>query len=253
MNPGLVTKDLLNVVVALGRKLSEQKPPIIYGTGVLVNFKGLAILVTAKHVIHNLSKFEDSCVFSNSKDGKIVVKTFHFIKDTINQDWILHPEKNIDLAITFFPFNPEIELIKIVPENLFAQPKDIEIGSDAFVYGYPFGISSRNSVIPIVRRALIAGKSIEGHYFLDAPIFRGNDGGPIFLRPSIQRPDGNIVIGGTTRLPKLVGFVKSFLQSKEGYPLHLSEIVSIEKLREFFYSDSFNQIYIRVKENSGII
>lgn len=247
MNRSLITKDLLNIVVAIGLLPDKTKPPLIMGTGVLVDYDDLAIIVTTKHIIEKLSEFEDYYFFNNSIDGKIVLKSFQWIKNLVKRDWIYHSDPQIDLAINFFPFNPKIDLIKIIPRKLYAEQTEIEIGAEAYVLGYPYGIASTNSVIPIARRALIAGRSIEGHYFVDAAIFKGNSGGPIFLRPSVQRPDGSIVIG-PTNVPKLIGFVKGIIETNEGQSLHLAQVIGIQKLIEIFSSSEFQNIIKNMKE-----
>ncbi|NVM29575.1 MAG: trypsin-like peptidase domain-containing protein [Candidatus Helarchaeota archaeon] len=247
MKRSLITKGLLSCVIALGFIPDKTKPPQIKGTGVIIGYNKIFFVVTARHVVEALSKYDTYYLLSNTKDGRIFFKEYKKFKEFTKQGWIFHPDSNVDLAVTIFGFNLDVEDIKVVPLELFAKENEIEIGAEAYVLGYPYGISTARSVVPIARHALIAGKSIDGHYYVDAVIFKGNSGGPVFLRPSIQSPSGAIVLGPARSAPKLVGIVSTvFYDDKQ--PLHLSQIVGAQKIIELFNSPKFKIAMIELKK-----
>jgi hypothetical protein len=85
--------------------------------------------------------------------------------------------------------------------------------------GYPNGLYDFTSLLPIVRQGYAAtamdvdygGKPT---FLIDASVFPGSSGSPVFLVPRPSAPDkfGNIIIGGPARPPILLGVVAAVHQ-----------------------------------------
>jgi hypothetical protein len=101
----------------------------------------------------------------------------------------------------------------------FGSGEDIFQGSQVVVMGYPDLLGRDYQVSPIARAGIVAWTDPDGpidHTFLvDANIFGGNSGGPVFHMPTGITKQGGMNIGGA---PKLIGIV-----SKDAYeesPVH---------------------------------
>jgi hypothetical protein len=85
--------------------------------------------------------------------------------------------------------------------------------------GYPNGLYDSASFLPIVRQGYAATAmdvDYEGKptFLIDASVFPGSSGSPVFLVPRPSAPDkfGNITIGGPSRPPVLLGIVAAVHQ-----------------------------------------
>lgn len=85
--------------------------------------------------------------------------------------------------------------------------------------GYPNGLYDSASLLPIVRQGYSATAmniDYEGEpiFLIDASVFPGSSGSPVFLVPRPSAPDkrGNITIGGPARPPILLGIVAAVHQ-----------------------------------------
>ena len=85
--------------------------------------------------------------------------------------------------------------------------------------GYPSGLYDSASFLPIVRQGYAATAmdvDYEGKptFLIDASVFPGSSGSPVFLVPRPSAPDkfGNITIGGPARPPVLLGIVAAVHQ-----------------------------------------
>ncbi|TFD74495.1 hypothetical protein E3T48_13320 [Cryobacterium fucosi] len=85
--------------------------------------------------------------------------------------------------------------------------------------GYPNGLYDSASLLPIVRQGYAAtamNVDYEGKptFLIDASVFPGSSGSPVFLvpRPSVPDKRGNITIGGHPRPPILLGIVAAVHQ-----------------------------------------
>lgn len=85
--------------------------------------------------------------------------------------------------------------------------------------GYPNGLYDSTSFLPIVRQGYAAtalNVDYEGKptFLIDASVFPGSSGSPVFLVPRPSTPDkfGNITIGGPVRPPLLLGIIAAVHQ-----------------------------------------
>ena len=189
---------------------------------------GAALLVvTNKHVV----------------EGAELV-TMHFLAGTLDGQPILGQERAISTPPTQFVGHPDPEIdiamigvggalqelandgtpafFRSVATGMCATQQTLEdfepIEPVTFI-GYPNGLYDSVSLLPIVRQghaATALNVDYEGKptFLIDASVFPGSSGSPVFLVPRPSAPDkrGNIVIGGAPRPPVFLGVVAAVHQ-----------------------------------------
>lgn len=118
--------------------------------------------------------------------------------------WVRHPDPNIDLAI--MPLDPVLEDAKSAGHNPFvlALPQEmipstldwtrIDAIEQVLFIGYPAGLTDSASGIPIMRRGITATPPCidfdrKPQFLIDASVFGGSSGSPVFLYHEGLRPD----------------------------------------------------------------
>ncbi len=153
-------------------------------------------IVTNKHVIKS-AKIGTFLFTVADKNGYPIMDQYIPIKlDNFEQRWILHPDKDIDLA--FMPIQPIFNLLKeknvtpflisILPSNI---PSDDVLNKlypveDILMVGYPIGLWDEKNNYPIFRKGITAthpandynGKS---EFMIDAACFPGSSGSPVYI------------------------------------------------------------------------
>ena len=139
--------------------------------------------------------------------------------------WIVHPDPSVDIAV--FLLNPQqlkddgIE-VDAVPGDTQAFSREqaikneISEGDGVFILGFPLGLAGDERNYVIVRQGIIARvqdwlRGNAPNFLIDASIFPGNSGGPVFLKPeslSIQGTKSN-------RRCVLLGMVSKYLPYRE--------------------------------------
>lgn len=182
-----------------------------YGTGffyIAIAEKGNNVqgIVTNKHVIKgaNIGTF----IFTVAdKNGYPIMDQHVPIKiDNFEQRWILHPDKNIDLA--FMPIQPIFNLLKekgitpfltnLLPSNIPSDDvlKKLSSVEDILMVGYPIGLWDEKNNYPIFRKGITAthpandynGNSV---FMIDAACFPGSSGSPVFIIDESNYTDKN--------------------------------------------------------------
>lgn len=205
-------------------------------------------LITNKHVF-------DAIIKSGSKVAHIRVnpktdekaRTYNielFDKDG-NQIWYLHPNPKVDVAVV--PINFGILKEQGMQAEFFQSDihvattkefKEIEVTEGDFIYtlGFPMNLvgDERNTVIVrggVIARVSDVYKNPHKAFLIDSPVFPGNSGGPVILKPEM------ITIQGTKTHNKvfLIGVVSSYIPYEE-------EAVSRQT----------GKIRITFQENSGL-
>ena len=201
------------------------------GTGFFFNFcedkttgEHIPVIVTNKHVIKN-STTGNLC-FSSMDSLNQRKEIFAVPLDNFESKWIMHPKPNIDLAIL------PISDIYIQANNSHKQllcaalsnrdiPNQQEIVTsfsnieDITVIGYPDGIWDFHNNKPIVRKGITATAlqynfQNEPKFLIDAAIFPGSSGSPVFIFNEGYYYQNNALLPGS-RL-KFVGIVYATFQ-----------------------------------------
>lgn len=219
----------LNSVVAVGTKDRDdpnaETTPIgtgfMYGAPADEPGKVRPFLVTNSHVL-------------NATEGHIVIK----IKGRNNQpapefgldirntpEIVTTRQDGLDIAVTPIPtvvweYLPA-ENAFVLEDDLLSIAKANEVGigegDSILAVGFPMGIVGyQNYISPIVRQGCIASIQdwLSGrtrNIMIDANVFPGNSGGPVFLRPP------HATAGETKDKPKayLIGMVRAYLPYQE--------------------------------------
>jgi len=211
----------LNTVAAISR--SENGSIFWIGTGFLYgapvgddNYR--ACLVTNKHVLYGLKTVN---LRFNPEDGLPAVD---FDLTLIDNDgkvlWEGHPSPEIDVAV----ISVNINFLKEqgMSCNFFEgdkhawtieQMKSEGCAEGDFVYalGFPMGLVSDRKYV-IVRGGIISRitdllEYRSKEFIIDAPVFPGNSGGPVIIKPDHNSIEGTNAI----RSSRLIGIVKSYI------------------------------------------
>ncbi len=178
-----------------------------YGTGFFFSLffhegRHVPVLVTNKHVLKRAGGgfLATSCAVrltamgdNNSPKSKEHVE---FALPGYQDRWIAHPSEDVDLCILpvgdLFegpqvvgakPFFKSIRPDFVMTDNELRQLSPVE---DTLVIGYPLGLSDTTNNLPILRRGITATSPMHdfngrGEFLIDAPIFVGSSGSPVFL------------------------------------------------------------------------
>lgn len=218
MSSSWLHKDWPKTVILIQKKLKNESGEEIIvpiGTGVLILYKKLYCLVTAGHIARNNG---DIWFSYNRKDSSVGTFSISDIKKRIKDNWFFHPKSEIDLAITPFPIEETgLADVKTLPENLFEEFKNISDGDDIFFLGFPMGLVSLKRIKPIVRSGIIARKEENSTFLIDANVFPGNSGSPVFWRPTVVefKPEKATIHIGSVRPPKFIGIISNYISYRD--------------------------------------
>jgi hypothetical protein len=127
-----------------------------------------------------------------------------------------------DLAVVALPDLSAYKDLHGIPLADFGSEDDIYQGASVVVFGYPELLGSAYQTTPIARNGIVAWTNPNGRldntFLVDANVFSGNSGGPVFHMPTGVTRKGTFALGGSL---KLIGIV-----SKDAYeeaPVHAGE------------------------------
>lgn len=174
---------------------------IATGTGFLFRFGvdgdlSTPLLVTNKHVVEGAKVGRLQLNMADSTGKLLPGQHKSFQVDNFEQQWILHPDDNIDLCV--MPIGPLINLVRNQGQDVFfvmldyslilsdQELLDLNPIEDIVMIGYPNGIWDAVNNAPIVRQGITAthpGIDYEARseFMIDAACFPGSSGSPVFL------------------------------------------------------------------------
>ena len=249
----LIPSHFSNAVVAIGNKVDDGEVQWIgtaffYGrevVGAPVGDEGQVLhetfLVTNRHVLDALT----SPVIRANPGGSTPATEMPLLLDW-NGDpaWATHPDPEVDVAVTGVGIDPLIDAgfeVSFIPSGHSLTVDEMTSsgfseGDGMFVLGFPMGLVGQQRGTAIVRSGTLARFSElrDGHtkdMIVDAYVFPGNSGGPVFTKPE------TIAIQGTESHPSafLVGVVASY------YPY-----------RDLAVSPQTGNLRVVFEENSGL-
>lgn len=198
IEPKSIFENILFTTVRI--EVSLPNSSISTGTGFIFNYvkndKHFLFVVTNKHVIKDSTK---GMLAFNQSDGKkpILGKVFEIEYSNFENQWISHPQEDIDVAI--MPFAPVLNELSKRGVQIFFRPvtpdlipsdksisEDIDAVEDIIFVGYPCDIYDSRNLLPVVRRGITAtpiSVDFKGKptFLIDASIFPGSSGSPVFL------------------------------------------------------------------------
>ncbi len=199
-------------VVKKAKIVSQGKQSVrdifaVVGTGVIVGAHGqLPLLVTAKHVLyepkHNWDPETIRIRFAWFDDRP--VEDYLGVEIALKKDgkhvWIGHP--TADVAVISLAVNTQEagrESVKHVPVDYFASSDDVYEGAPIVVLGYPGAIGDGFWTRGVVRGGIVAwvspNNSAGDPLLVDALLFPGNSGGPVFRVPTATDRHGTVPVG----------------------------------------------------------
>jgi hypothetical protein len=180
----------------------------------------------------------------------------YFLKNNKNKNlWFCHPDPNVDLAI--IPLSISIadagrQTINPIRIQDFTDENKAFEGASVLVLGYPGAVGPDYWTKPLVRSGIIShiddknfGKS---PFLIDAMIFPGNSGGPVFTVPSGMSKNGSFSIGGQS---SFLGIVTQTAKTEVKVEKVSLEIESFENDSTKSHFKSFDYMGIGVVEAAG--
>lgn len=154
------------------------------GTGfILQSPSNHLILVTAKHVILN-----DDGTLNPQLAWRLNEKTnvSDLISDQMQASlaggWFI--SSNADLACRFITYAIGSDILSI-PTTFLLPQKNLEVGANVLILGFPMGLRSEKYTTAIARRGIVA-RSDGDELMLDSFVFPGNSGGPVVYSPFVK-------------------------------------------------------------------
>jgi S1-C subfamily serine protease len=191
----------------------EKRVFVVVGTGVIFGLpgqtSGVPWLVTAKHVfIDPLRKWNPETVqIRFAWDEQRPIDEYLGVQIRLKkgkaQLWISDTDSSVDLAaIPLLVQKSEVgrENVGAVSTTNFVSPADVFEGSRVAVFGYPGAVGSMYWSRALLRSGVIAWvhptRPAEEPLLIDAAIYPGNSGGPVFREPTGMTRHGTFQIGG---------------------------------------------------------
>jgi hypothetical protein len=172
------------------------------GTGFFMHFlkngdMSFPVIVTNKHVIAGAKVGYIHLTFADEKGGPNLGSYQRCTLNDFEQQWVLHPDPNVDLAV--LPIFHVLEGIrestgkscffigldaKLIATS--AQREAFSAMEDVVMIGYPNGIWDKKHNLPVIRKGITAthvktkwnGKD---EFLTDIASFPGSSGSPVFL------------------------------------------------------------------------
>lgn len=226
----LLTPKYLNSVVAIGK--DDGKGGVFWmGTGFLFGYRLPNVkyeenvysiyLVSNKHVLNNQDHI---CLRFNPQGGQPAQNYRLELKTKASNLCMLHSNKDIDVAVSCIPqeYFDNLKKNGVSPSfiqydkdcYLIQDLKNIEAteGDAVFALGYPMGNVGNTRQYVILRGGVIARihDMLDGYstdYIIDAPVFPGNSGGPVIIKPEFTHIKGT----KSQSESRLIGLVKSYI------------------------------------------
>jgi hypothetical protein len=206
--PSDVPKSVLRLECKVETDGKDDFRPI--GSAVLTTYEEFNILVTAKHLVRD---GRDLTVSFTKKTGAIGRRSVLEAKAITNTGWFEHP--SADVAIIPFPVHRSEDDVLRIPSEHWQCFDDVLVGSDVFVAGYPMGLSDLGAVLPLLKTGIVSLKRSDRMLVLDADVFPGNSGGPVFSKPSaIDYSTGQVILGNI-QPARLVGIVSAYVTYRD--------------------------------------
>lgn len=176
------------------------------GTAFLLRHRGVTFLVTARHVITRSHTIARVNLRSARSDRSHTVRTrLDAVQKATGSGWFFHPTKKADVAVLVYPVDARRADVRPIDTDLLRECRVFADGDDIRFLGFPLGITEKGHVHPVVRGGLVAQKRHDDTFLIDALVFPGNSGGPVFLKE--YELGGARVIGG----PCVIGLISEFI------------------------------------------
>ena len=217
----------LDTVVVFAAPQADDNSPTQYSaTGFIYGHPGESgksswlFLVTNRHVFEGMDKL--SVRFNRTAGSGPMFYDLLLRESDGSIFWTAHRDSNCDVAVV--PIQEKLltddgidyKCLNGSQEHMLSveRAKSIQIseGDGVFVLGFPLGVVGKERNYTIVRQGTIARVRdwLEGNsreILIDALVFPGNSGGPVFIKPELTRIEGT----KANATPHLLGMVSKYL------------------------------------------
>jgi len=202
---------------------------VFVGTGFLMNFYSMPLLITNKHIMRG-NELQYRINRSDGKIDRIRIGQEDGYEDYC--DWFEHPNSSIDIAIRLVPHIPGSRLIGLNFETI-GKSAEIYDGREIFYWGFPLGGGAEDELqhYPIMRSGIVAQNRFHNRYLIEANVYPGSSGSPVFTKPFAIKEETALLF----KAPRLIGVVSSYIP-----------------YREQAISQQTNRTRITFEENSGL-
>jgi hypothetical protein len=259
-----VAGGIKNSVVFLG-KLAKGTPQF-QATGFIITVDEFLYLVTAKHVVWDSDKGELNdaglYAFFNNKKGYSSSRSIADLKAQRKVNWVFSKDPAVDIAIIPFAFDPTNDDLRFIPTAMFEPSQRLTELQDVFFYSYQPGLEVQGKIAPIARRGMISRINDDHTFYVDAFVFPGNSGSPVFVKPNAMSfiSEGGVGAGDAQGC-KFVGLAGEYLPYTDlaiSVQTHharvafeensgLARIWSVEILQEIIMSKDFQSQRARLR------
>lgn len=172
-------------------------------------------LVTAKHVIMKGDGQPRTDLFLvANKTGQGIDWLELSILSNRGVTWKIHPER--DVAAIAVPIIFQTHDVKKFMPDIIEDFSKIKEGDDIFFLGFPLQIGvTANRITPIARSGMVALRNEDETFLIDANVFPGNSGSPVFFKPCPFETRDQEIKFGPVRPPKLLGLITSYIPYEE--------------------------------------
>lgn len=225
----------------------QLKEGMATGTGFFYQFfheeeKTVPAIITNKHVIKDGIRGVLNFSICDEKGELIENDKYTVNIDDFENKWILHPDPNVDLCmlpiapilIEAIEKNKRLYISTLTKENLLKEDEIKEVSKleDVTIVGYPDGIWDSYNNLPICRKGIMATPiqynfMNESKFLIDAAIYGGSSGSPVFIfNQGSYNFGNNMYIGNRV---KLVGIVYAVAQHMVSGDLKIVDVPTLKK------------------------
>ena len=203
--------------------IERSKDSGFVATGFLMNFYSMPCLVTNKHVALENERLQFRLNMYDKRIERIKIGNEKGFEDDF--EWVQHPDEKVDLAAILVPWVLGANVIGLNFDTI-ANTEELYDGREIFYWGFPLGYGAEKKLqhLPIMRTGIVAQIRGKKQFMIEANVFPGSSGSPIFSKSIVIKEDlnkdGNIDDSGIIaslifKAPKLLGIVSSYIPYEE--------------------------------------
>jgi S1-C subfamily serine protease len=142
------------------------------------------------------------------RNGRRARRSFDEMKRSHGVEWLVLEDEKLDLAVIPYVIDEKNDEIRRMGRDLYESPDNLFEGDEIFFLGFPLGIDTgiQNALRPIVRAGIISLIQQDKNFIIDAHVFPGNSGSPVFLKPALIDLKTQ-----TVRAAKFIGIINSYI------------------------------------------
>ncbi len=214
----------------------------LMGSGAFINFNDRVYFITAKHVLLNEGNkldFNDISLLyygeGNPNSSELQIELASLLKDN---KIIVHPtadvagfligiknkdnKNRLDFTVPAKTINGTLVTIS-AEMTAIKKYNDVLVSNDVFLLGYPSSLKTDQLDLlhPLLRKGIISGKNeLKKTIIIDAPVYQGNSGGPVFELEWFHTETNGVGIGNSMKFIGLAIQMVPFFEITETKSLH---------------------------------